>query len=707
MIIAENCIEVKMKRLLLEIGTEEIPAGYIEPALDALASQLKMKMDDARIDYHNCRTLATPRRLTVIFDQVSEKQASETMEVTGPPASVGCDENGNWTIAAQKFAEKMNVPVKSLFIKESSKGSYICVKKTEEGLATPVLLKSIFPQVIGSVPFPKTMRWADLSISFARPILSILALFGDTVVSFSLETLQSDRLSFGHRFVKPERIEVPVPERYVDMLKDAHVIVDSMQRKQMISEGIAKAAREKGGMVLPDDDLLDTVTHLVEYPHVVIGKYDQKFLDLPREILITAMREHQKYFAVVDAQNKLMPFFITISNTPAKDMGLVAVGNERVLRARLEDARFFYQTDLKVSMEEWVDKLQHVLFQAKLGSVYEKVIRVRKITKIFAQALDPDPEFIKHACRAALLCKADLLSQVVVEFTKLQGIMGRVYAGAAGESERVAFAIEEHYKPTYSGGPLPETKIGAILSIADKIDSICGFFSVGLIPTGASDPYALRRQGIGVLQIMRALGFEFSLQEMIDTSLALFDTGSDDKLKETGEKVFLFLKNRMSHLLEEEGFSKDIIAAILAVDANNIPNILNRVQALEALKAQPDFEPLAVAFKRVVNIIKKTESVKTQDVSVEINEDLFEDKSEHALFAAYQKAKTQVSEHIKKKNFEQALLDIAALRDAVDQFFDGVLVMAEDMALRTNRLALLKKISALFEMFADFSKISV
>ncbi len=689
-----------MNNLLLEIGTEEIPASYIEPALKALSSLLLQKLTEARIEHGDAGTFGTPRRLAVKIANVANRQKPLATEVTGPPQRVGFDEYGNPTVAAEKFAEKVGVSVSSLEIKETKKGLYLCAKKTEQGLAAKTLLESILPEAIVKIPFPKSMRWADLNLEFARPIHSILALSGKDIIPFALGNIKSGRYTFGHRFMHPDKIKIDVPDDYIEALHSAYVLVDLEERKKNIKEKISKAAKSLGGRVLPDNELVDIVTNLVEYPEVAAGKFDTKFLDLPDEVLITSMREHQKYFAVIDDKNNIMPCFIVVNNTPAKDMSLVAKGHERVLRARLEDAQFFYKSDLKISFAGWIEKLKGVLFQAGLGSMDEKVMRVCKIAEFLADAAECDSNLKKHILRAAWLCKADLVSHVVVEFPKLQGVMGKVYALLAGESDIVASAIEEHYKPNYSGGPLPETIAGALLGISDKIDSICGCFSTGLIPTGASDPYALRRQGIGIVQIMLEKGFSFSLSRMIDKSLELF--GKDQKNKETAGKVYNFLKDRISHLLIEEGFSKDVISSIVSISVDHVPDVFSKVRALEKLKSEPDFEPLAIAFKRVVNIIKKADRFETKDV----DESLFQDECESLLFASCKEVEKKMHNDLDKGFFDRALLDMATLRDSIDAFFDGVMVMAEDADVRCNRLMLLKYIADLFETFADFSKIS-
>jgi len=605
-------------------------------------------------------------------------------------------------VAIQKFAEKVGVDVSKLKVKKTQKGSYICAKVVERGLATRTILKQMLPEAILAMPFPKTMKWGELNITFARPIHSILALLGPQVVSFQLGNIKSGRTTFGHSFMHPAKIKISEPDAYEEKLKSVHVVVDVEVRKKETAREIDAAAAAVGGNILPDEELLDIVTNLVEYPVATAGRFDKEFLEIPREILITAMREHQKYFAVVDADGNLMPYFVAVNNTRTKDLNLVAKGHERVLRARLADAQFFYQSDVKALFDPWNERLQGVLFQAALGTMAEKIQRVKKVGAHVAALVSTDSAFHERVVRAASLCKADLVSQAVVEFPKLQGVMGRVYATYAKEPADVASAIEEHYRPTYSGGPLPETLTGAVLAIADKIDSICGCFSVGLVPTGASDPYALRRQGIGIIHIMLDQGLVVPLKDMILTSLTLFSEKSQEDIAETAEKVLTFLKNRMSRQLVDEGCSKDVFAAVVSAGAESVPEVWNRVNALEKLKGMPDFEPLAIAFKRVVNIIRKAEGFQ----GAVVDEKLFEHVSERDLLAAFTDVKRLALAHLEKGRFEEGLLKIASLRDRVDAFFDGVLVMAEDKGVRQNRLALLGVIAELFDKFADFSKLS-
>ncbi|MFZ0724350.1 MAG: glycine--tRNA ligase subunit beta [Desulfobacterales bacterium] len=697
-----------MDTLLLEIGSEEIPAGYIAPALEALASRLSHRLAEARIEHGATITYGTPRRLAVVVDQVAPRQKSLKTELIGPPAAVGFDQNGSPTVAARKFAEKAGVALERLRTTHTSKGDYLAADIIERAQPTRFLLREILPEVILSIPFPKKMHWADLDIEFARPIFSIAALLGKSVIPFRLGNLKSGRTTRGHYFMSPGRLKILRGEEYSDVLKSANVLVDISERKKVLQREIAGVAQKLGGRILPDPELEDINTNLVEYPVAVAGNFDEGFLEVPDEVLINSMREHQKYFAVVDDKNRLMPCFISVNNTKARDMALVARGHERVIRARLADAQFFYRGDLEVSNDQRVEQLKGVLFQAQLGTMHAKTERVSLLADYLAERTtagrQASADLKRHAKRAAHLCKSDLVSHVVGEFPKLQGVMGRVYAALAGEPAEVAAAIEEHYRPVYSGAPLPETMTGAIVGIADKIDSICGCFSVGLVPTGASDPYALRRQGIGIIQIMLDKGFSFSLSALIEKSLRLFEKKSEREPGDPAADVLSFIKNRMAHLLAEEGFSKDVIAAVIDISGDNVPDIWNRVRALEALKAQPDFEPLASAFKRVGNIIRKAGAEGRGPHKIDAA--LFEHDSEGALFAAFQAVENKAAAAMDRGRFDLALREIATLRAGVDDFFDGVMVMSDKKRLRENRLALLGGIAGLFGKFADFSKIS-
>ena len=501
----------------------------------------------------------------------------------------------------------------------------------------------------------------------------------------------------------PAKIKLSHPDDYLSQLKAAYVWADINERRDLVEKEIVEAAVSLDGTVLPDDELVDIVTNMVECPVASAGRFDEKFLELPQEVLITAMRSHQKYFAVQDNQGRLMPCFIAMNNTRVVDMSKVTAGHERVLRARLEDAMFFYRKDLETPLDTQVEKLQRVLFQADLGSVYDKVKRVRSLVPLLTDNTGSDTGGLAEATdRAAELCKADLVTQVVVEFPKLQGVMGRVYARAAGEPAAVAQAIEEHYRPVSSGAALPDSASGSILAVADKIDTICGCFAVGLIPSGTSDPYALRRQGIGIIQILLNQNISISLKELINAGVQEFDGIKAFDVNETVEAIYNFISGRMARILVDEGLPKDIVTAVLNASADQVPDVWQRAKALAAMRSRADFEPLAVAFKRVTNIIKKSGA----EAAAEVDEGLFEHPGESALYNACADVSGKVKNALAERAHEQALVEISALREPVDLFFDDVMVMAEDVALRKNRLALLRIIASIFSGFADFSAVT-
>jgi glycyl-tRNA synthetase beta chain len=704
--VARNDSEEKsMDTLLLEIGTEEIPAGYIAPALAALAASLGERLDAARIAHGPIETMGTPRRLAVTIEDVARRQRPETTRVLGPPQRVGMNAEGALTLAGEKFAQKMGLPFSRVEVFQTEKGPYLGVTVTDKGLASIEVLKGLLPEAILALPFPKSMRWGDLKIAFARPIHTLVALLGGRTIPFSLGNVKSGRTTTGHRFMAPAPIRLAEAAEYLPLLRQAKVLVDPRERRKRLLKEIAAAARKAGGAILEDGELVDTVTHLVEWPVPVVGRFDPGYLEIPDEILITAMREHQKYFAVTDpASGALMPMFIAVNNTRGRNMALIARGHERVLRARLEDARFFFRSDLQKRLEARVADLKGVLFQAQLGSLLEKTERVRQLAAWLAGEAGAGKREATHAARAAWLCKADLVSHVVGEFPRLQGVMGRIYAAQEGEAPAVAAAIEEHYRPTASGGALPASQTGALLAIADKLDSICGCFGVGLLPTGASDPYALRRQGIGIVQILNSRGWGLSLPRMIDKAIAGYGERLSEPSAATAARVYDFLRGRIAHLLVEQGLSKDVVAAVVEATVDHVPHTWGRAEALEAMKRQPDFEALAAAFKRVVNILRKSAAPDQAPGAVEPKR--FQHPSEGELHAAVTALKRSLATLLRRGDFAAALREIATLRGAVDRFFEGVLVVAEDAALRRNRLALLGEIADLFGAIADFSKIA-
>ncbi len=690
-----------MNTLLLEIGSEEIPAGYIIPALKALLANIEKQLKDQRISHGESKYYGTPKRLTIEIKDVAQMQSALTSEVTGPPEKIAYDADGNLTIPGKKFAEKLGIAESEIVLKETKKGKYLSAVVEEDVSDSKDILVNILPTAILATPFPKTMKWGSQDVFFARPVRSICAILGSDVVPFKIGDITSSNKIYGHRFMSPGQIEVTDVSKYSDLLKDAFVIADIEERKALVKTAINEKAKSIDGNILPDEELVNIVTNLIEQPEVTAGKFDDEFLELPDEVLITTMREHQKYFAVTDDSGKLLSNFIVVNNTTAKDMDLVSSGHEKVIRARLADAQFFYRADLERSFDDWRESLKGVMFQAKLGSMYDKSKRVAILAKFIAEKVKRSAEETENIVRAAEICKADLVTFVVDEFPKLQGVIGRIYAENKSENKEVSTAIEEHYKPVRSGGDLPSTITGSILSIADKIDTICGCFSVGQIPTGASDPYALRRQCIGIIQIIQKTGLKISLKSILGESTKLYNIEGDSKDKIV-TNVYSFMQSRIDHLLLDDGFSKDIIAAVTSVSVDMLDEVRSKVEVLQKLTAKDDFEPLAVAFKRVVNIIKKADSPDSFD----IDQTIFEHDCETNLYDKFKNISSEVTKALEVSDFETSLSQIASLKDSVDDFFDNAMVMADDMKIRNNRLALLTKISDLFANIADFSKIT-
>ncbi|ACN15902.1 GlyS [Desulforapulum autotrophicum HRM2] len=689
-----------MNNLLIEIGAEEIPAGYILPALTSFCDRVTAALTGARINHGKTAVFGTPRRLALMVEDVQACQAPQKTTLMGPPQRIGFDNEGKPTLAGVKFAEKAGIVPEEIIITDNGKGPYLSAVIEESCLLTEAILEGVLPELIQAIPFPKSMHWGDLDVTFARPIVSLTALLGKTVLNFKIGNIASASFVFGHSFMAPERFELESADAYLDTLRKAGVVADIGERRTILKESIKAAADKACATIIEDEELVDIVNNLVEYPYPVVGHFDEVFLELPDEVLITAMREHQKYFALADTAGKLMPCFIAVNNTRARDMDVVAKGHGKVIRARLADAQFFYHVDLESTLDDFVEKLKAVTFQASLGSMYEKTGRLVVLVEFLAGLVNADQELQKKLMRAARLSKADLVSQMVIEFTKLQGIIGRVYAQKGGEDPEVAMAIEEHYRPVYSGGDLPRTDTGKILAIADKTDTLCGCFSANLIPTGASDPYALRRQSIGILQIMLEAGFDFSLRALVRRGVAQYQTDPDKK-NEISTQILEFLKGRMTNMLVDQGFSREAVNAALSVSFYNVPDAFLRIKALDILRQEPDFEPLSTAFKRVVNILKKAGG----DAKTRVNVNLFNCDAEKALHQACGEVTERVDTCIKAGDYGAALKEISTLRPHVDRLFEDVMVMDDDVALRINRMALLSSVAALFRNIADFSQI--
>ncbi|TYO96393.1 glycyl-tRNA synthetase beta chain [Geothermobacter ehrlichii] len=682
--------------LFLEIGTEEIPAGFLTPARRDIERLLRKEFEAAGLAFGAIRTFATPRRIAVAVADLAEETPRQELSLTGPSVQVAFDADGNPTRAALGFARSNGVDVGDLQRVETEKGTYVAVCKVIEGRPTAGLLPEILGRVVTSIPFRKSMRWNDLDVRFARPVHWIVALYDGKVVPFSFGNLESGDQSRGHRFMAPEPFTVTSCDQWLAELEKRFVTADQEKRRALIAEQVAEAAASLGGEVNIDEELLDEIAHLVEDPTPVTGSFEKEYLQLPRELLITSMREHQRYFTISDREGRLMPHFITISNTRAEDLGVVARGNERVLRARLSDAMFFWQEDRKVKLESRLEALKKVVYQQKLGTSYEKVMRFAAIARSLAEKFEP--EAVADTERAALLAKCDLETGMVYEFPELQGVMGREYARLEGEKERIAVAIYEHYLPVEAGGELPSDNIGAFVSIADKIDTICGCFGVGLIPTGSADPYALRRGAIGILNIIFDRGYRLSLPGLVDQSLGLLADKLTRPADEVRADVLAFFQGRFKNMFDD--IPGDVVDAVLAAGFDDPVDALARARALAALKGEADFEPLATAFKRVGNILRKAGEVPPVDPG------LFEADCERQLWQALSATAGQVAGQVARGAYGEALQAIAGLRPAVDAFFDGVMVMAEDERIRANRLAILNAVADLFKGIADFARIA-
>ena len=684
------------RELFLEIGCEEIPAGFIPRATAEMKAIITKELAIARLTFSEIKTMATPRRLVLVVTGIPSVQPDAEITATGPSLKAAYDADGKPTKAAEGFARGQGVDIAALRTITTDKGEYLFISKQVTGRPTYELLTDILPALVANIPFKKSMRWGDQDVRFARPIHWIVALFDGTIVPFSFGTIESGKLSRGHRFMANVPFPVSDFAGYLVECERHFVIPDPEKRKEIIRRETHRLAAAAGGHLLPDEELLEQVTYLVEYPSAVHGTFSPEFLKVPKEVLITSMRSHQRYFSMVDANGGLLPGFITINNTLTEDPSVVVKGNERVLRARLSDARFFFEEDQKVTLDERVESLRSVVYQQKLGTSFEKMERFTLLAEGLANQLNPAVR--EQTVRAARLCKADLVSGMVCEFPEVQGIMGREYALLEGESSDVANAIAEHYLPTQAGGELPASDCGAFVSIADKLDTICGCFGVGLIPTGAADPYALRRATIGIIAIILDKGYRLSIPALIDDSLTLLSPKLIRPKELIAGEVLEFFRARFVNLLGSS-FATDVVDAAIAVGFDDLVDVRARIAALAEFKTHPDFEPLTVAFKRVGNIIK-------EGVDAPVDPSLFQDDAEGGLYQALQSVKSSADGLLSSGAWLDALTEIATLRGPVDRFFDKVMVMAEEATVRTNRLALLTTIARLFSKIADFSRIA-
>lgn len=684
--------------LLLEIGTEEIPSVYLNPAIDRIEELAKKFLDEKRISYGQINVFGSPRRLVLFVENLSERQESVTSKVIGPPKRVSFDEKGLPTQAAIGFAKNQSIKVEDLKIEKTEKGEYLCVAKEEKGDVTKKILPDILTKLIFSIPFPKHMRWGDGNIKFVRPLRWILCLYNGDIVKFKLDSVKSGNKSFGHRFLSPKVFTVKDFASYKKKTKGNYIIFNQSERKEAILKVANKLAKKAGGSLYEDADLLEAVTYLVEYPCPILCEFEKEYLKLPKEIIISVMKKHQRYFPIVSQDGGLLSRFVAVSNNKVAKPNVVKSGYEKVIRARFSDARFFYEEDRKRHIQDYAEKLKSVVFQDKLGTYEEKVERVVKLASYIADMIYPQAK--ETAERAAFLCKADLATQMVYEFPDLQGIMGREYALLSGEKPDVANAIYEHYLPKFVGDKLPESHAGDIVSMADKIDTIVGCFGIGLIPTGSEDPYALRRQTLAIANIILEKGYRISIMDLIVPDMEELNKKIELNKEDVKRDVLDFFKSRIKNQLISDGIPYDVVDATFSAGFDYLVDDIKRVKALSEFKRMEYFESLAIAFKRAANIVKGH----TCGI---LNPDLFKEDAERDLYESFNNIKNEVAVLIREKRYLDALKKIAEIRGSVDRFFDEVMVMVDDKILRENRLNLLSEISKIFIQLADFTKIVV
>ena len=692
--------------LLFEIGTEEIPASYVPPALAQLHEIATRSLTDHRIPFGEIETFGTPRRITLSIKALKTLQESEETEVVGPPKRIAYDENGEPTKAAIGFAKTQSVELSALRIVDTERGEYVAASKLEKGVAAQEVLQGLLPEWIEALRFPKTMRWETKSeeprafARFARPIRWLVALLGDEVINCAYGAAHAGRVTYGHRSLHPDPITLASAnlETYIEALRAVDVIVCPNERRETIKKQVTSILEGADNLPELDDELLDTVNYLVENPQPIVGNFSESHLELPPEVLITAMKKHQRYFPMWKTESELSAKFITISNGTDGNFDGVQHGNERVLRARLNDAEFFYKEDQKTSLADKVERLGAVVFHAKLGSLLDKAERLKALVKFISTELQVAEMTAHHAERAAPLCKADLTTQMVIEFPTLQGITGRYYALNSGEPKPVATAIAEHYQPLGAETPLPETEVGALLAIADKLDTIVGYFGIEERPTGSQDPYSLRRHALGTIRILQDRQLLLSLDAVVETAISLYTVPLAD---DTKTSVLSFVKERLRViLLETHQYAPDLADAVLAVGEVNIIDILKRASALAEFRLTPNFEEVYNALNRVLRILPPN-APETVDPT------LLQDDAEKQLFDHIATAESDFKQSIQERNYAKLLTQLATLQPEIDGFFDDVLVMAEEPALRTNRLALLNKIGRNIYAIADLTKLVI
>lgn len=687
-----------MKRdFLLEIGVEEMPSAFMPGALADLKQLAEQKFTAYRIGFDQVDSLGSPRRLVLHVKGLDEKQQDAVIENRGPKKASAFDQQGNPSKAALGFARGQGVDAAELQIRDVDGTEYIFAIKKELGGSTEEVLPEILLDIINSLTFPKSMRWAYYQTRFARPIRWLLALYGHQTVHVQIENVVSGNESFGHRFLAPEGFAVKNAEDYFVQLRQRYVIVDQNERKNIIREQIRETARQAGGKAMENDDLLEEVCFLLEYPTAFAGSFSPSYLDVPAEVLTTSMIEHQRYFPVFDDQQRLLPAFIGVRNGTDASLDIVRAGNERVLKARLEDALFFWKEDTAKTLADFVPGLQKVMFHERLGSIMDKVERLQKLAVfIGGQTGLSRTEKLE---RAALLCKADLLSNMVYEFPELQGIMGRYYALQSQEEEEVAEAILEHYMPRFAGDHLPASPTGTVLALTDKLDNLTACFAIGIRPSGSQDPYALRRQALGVVNILTEMHIKTDLSRIIKAAYqGLVNVKTEAEAQQITDELMDFIRQRQRGILLDKGFAFDVVDAVLALNRSDLDDIQERVKAVQAFKAADKYEDFMVVFNRSHNLSKKWESTTVRAENLE-------DESEKILYQHMLQAQQEVAQSLQANDYMQVMNILADLRADLDRFFVAVMVMAEDEKLKAARLGLLKTIAGLCGQVADFTKI--
>jgi len=689
--------------LLLEIGTEELPAQFVPPALAELKERATQLLKDARLHHGTIKTLGTPRRLTLWVQELADHQAPVSTEVMGPSKAVGFDAQGQPTKAAIGFAASQGVEVKALVARTTPKGEYLFAVKKEPGRKTTVLLPGFLTELVGGLSFPKAMRWNETNVRFARPVRWLLAICGGKPVRFEFAGLKAGDKTLGHRTLSSGRpMRVKGFQDYKKSLEKAGVIVDPDRRRAIIAEQIESIAKQKKGLLVRDDALREQAVSSVEMPQAIIGSFDPRYLALPKDVLSTAMKEHQGYFPLFAKDGTLLPHFVAVVNMRGSE-ATIRAGNERVLSARLADAKFFFDEDRKTRLENRLEKLKGVTFHQKIGTLHQKVDRIEKLTGKLVGRLNM-PNVLSVCQRAAKLCKADLVTGMVGEFPTLQGVMGREYALHDGEPKAVADAIAEHYRPRFAEDAIPASLAGKILSLADRFDTVVAFFSVGLVPSGSQDPFALRRHAYAVVRILVEGDLHMDMLWAVEYTLGLLrdqGIGVDNKAL---DQLRSFFSERLRYYAQEVmRLRGDLVEAVLArwqSGSFDPKDILARARVLQAFATRPEFEALVIAFKRAENITKTQVEDKVDGV-------LLKEEVEKSLYSAVCASDEVVPGLIKDEKYKEALEALVKLKAPIDAFFTGVMVMLEDAAIRRNRLALLVRVRNLFRQYADFSKVNV